>query len=116
MGCGSPRCRSQASPAVCQATGDRNKLIMIWDAATCKRLHIFTGHRDAVSVSWGHWARCLWGQAAVSSSASLTAVPCLSICPQGLSFRKGTHQLYSASHDRCVKVWDVAENAYVETL
>ncbi|KAL9838983.1 LOW QUALITY PROTEIN: U3 small nucleolar RNA-interacting protein 2 [Geothlypis trichas] len=62
---------------------DRNKLIMIWDAATCKRLHIFTGHRDAVS---------------------------------GLSFRKGTHQLYSASHDRCVKVWDVAENAYVETL
>ncbi|KAM9226985.1 uncharacterized protein RG961_006126 [Leptosomus discolor] len=34
----------------------------------------------------------------------------------GLSFRKGTHQLYSASHDRCVKVWNVAENAYVETL
>ncbi|KAM9226983.1 U3 small nucleolar RNA-interacting protein 2-like [Leptosomus discolor] len=66
-----------------QVPGDRNKLIMIWDAATCKRLHIFTGHRDAVS---------------------------------GLSFRKGTHQLYSASHDRCVKVWNVAENAYVETL
>lgn len=75
LGCGSPRCRSQASPAVCQATGDRNKLIMIWDAATCKRLHIFTGHRDAVSVSWGHWARCLWGQAAVSSLASLTVCP-----------------------------------------
>lgn len=66
MGCDSPRCRSQESPAVCQATGDRNKLIMIWDAATCKRLHIFTGHRDAVSVSWGHWAQCLWGRAAVS--------------------------------------------------
>ncbi|XP_074952331.1 U3 small nucleolar RNA-interacting protein 2-like isoform X5 [Phalacrocorax aristotelis] len=65
------------------ATGDRNKLIMVWDTATCKRLHIFTGHRDAVS---------------------------------GLSFRKGTHQLYSASHDRCVKVWNVAENAYMETL
>ncbi|XP_074936473.1 U3 small nucleolar RNA-interacting protein 2-like isoform X6 [Phalacrocorax aristotelis] len=65
------------------ATGDRNKLIMVWDTATCKRLHIFTGHRDAVS---------------------------------GLSFRKGTHQLYSASHDRCVKVWNVAENADMETL
>lgn len=39
-----------------------------------------------------------------------------SVRPQGLSFRKGTHQLYSASHDRCVKVWNVAENAYVETL
>nr|XP_028574561.1 U3 small nucleolar RNA-interacting protein 2 [Podarcis muralis] len=65
------------------ATGDRNKLILIWEAATCSHLYKFTGHRDAVS---------------------------------GLSFRKGTHQLYSASHDRSVKVWNVAENAYVETL
>ncbi|XP_077182005.1 U3 small nucleolar RNA-interacting protein 2 [Paroedura picta] len=65
------------------ATGDKNKLIMIWEATTCQHLYKFTGHRDAVS---------------------------------GLSFRKGTHQLYSASHDRSVKVWNVAENAYVETL
>ncbi|XP_052535294.1 U3 small nucleolar RNA-interacting protein 2 [Tympanuchus pallidicinctus] len=65
------------------ATGDRSKLILIWEAATCKRLYTFTGHRDAVS---------------------------------GLSFRKGTYQLYSASHDRSVKVWNVEENAYVETL
>ncbi|OXB52974.1 hypothetical protein ASZ78_000341 [Callipepla squamata] len=65
------------------ATGDRNKLILIWEAATCKHLYTFTGHRDAVS---------------------------------GLSFRKGTYQLYSASHDRSVKVWNVEENAYVETL
>ncbi|NXT77007.1 U3IP2 protein, partial [Zapornia atra] len=76
-------CMAISSDGKFLATGDRNKLIMIWDPATCKRLNIFTGHRDAVS---------------------------------GLSFRKGTHQLYSASHDRCVKVWDVAENAYVETL
>ncbi|OXB72358.1 UNVERIFIED_CONTAM: hypothetical protein H355_005427, partial [Colinus virginianus] len=65
------------------ATGDRNKLILIWEAATCKHLYTFTGHRDAVS---------------------------------GLSFRKGTYQLYSASYDRSVKVWNVEENAYVETL
>lgn len=88
---------------------------MIWDAATCKRLHIFTGHRDAVSVSRRHWPQRLRGQAEPSSPAPLTAAP-TSIRPQGLSFRKGTHQLYSASHDRCVKVWNVAENAYVETL
>ncbi|XP_066472207.1 U3 small nucleolar RNA-interacting protein 2 isoform X2 [Tiliqua scincoides] len=31
------------------ATGDRNKLIMIWEAANCKHLYKFTGHRDAVS-------------------------------------------------------------------
>ncbi|NXX99954.1 U3IP2 protein, partial [Centropus bengalensis] len=76
-------CMAISSDGKYLATGDRNKLIMIWDAAACKRLHIFTGHRDAVS---------------------------------GLSFRKGTHQLYSASHDRSVKVWNVAENAYMETL
>lgn len=34
----------------------------------------------------------------------------------GISFRRGTHDLYSASHDRSVKVWNVDENAYVETL
>uniref|UniRef100_A0A671FTN8 U3 small nucleolar RNA-interacting protein 2 n=1 Tax=Rhinolophus ferrumequinum TaxID=59479 RepID=A0A671FTN8_RHIFE len=34
----------------------------------------------------------------------------------GLAFRRGTHQLYSTSHDRSVKVWNVAENSYVETL
>ncbi|XP_074936471.1 U3 small nucleolar RNA-interacting protein 2-like isoform X4 [Phalacrocorax aristotelis] len=76
-------CMAISSDGKYLATGDRNKLIMVWDTATCKRLHIFTGHRDAVS---------------------------------GLSFRKGTHQLYSASHDRCVKVWNVAENADMETL
>ncbi|CAM4590065.1 U3 small nucleolar RNA-interacting protein 2 isoform X1 [Caretta caretta] len=31
------------------ATGDRNKLIMIWEAVTCKHLYKFTGHRDAVT-------------------------------------------------------------------
>lgn len=55
VGHGSQRGRAWVSRVFCQATGDRNKLIMIWDAATCKRLHIFTGHRDAISVSQGHW-------------------------------------------------------------
>ncbi|XP_064931116.1 U3 small nucleolar RNA-interacting protein 2 [Columba livia] len=42
-------CMAISSDGKYLATGDRNKLIMIWDTATCKRLHIFTGHRDAVS-------------------------------------------------------------------
>lgn len=46
----------------------------------------------------------------------MTSYESSSIPPQGLSFRKGTHDLYSASHDRSVKVWNVDENAYVETL
>uniref|UniRef100_UPI00398F3DFB U3 small nucleolar RNA-interacting protein 2 isoform X1 n=1 Tax=Pristiophorus japonicus TaxID=55135 RepID=UPI00398F3DFB len=72
-----------SSDAKYLATGDRNKLILIWDPASCQHLYTFKGHKDAVS---------------------------------GLSFRKGTHQLYSASHDRSVKVWNVDQNAYIETL
>ncbi len=34
----------------------------------------------------------------------------------GLQFRAGTRQLYSASGDRTVKSWDLSEMAYVETL
>lgn len=40
-----------------QASGDRNKLIFIWNAETCEKLHKFQGHRDAVSVS--HLLICL---------------------------------------------------------
>ena len=34
----------------------------------------------------------------------------------GLKFRKGHNQLYSSSFDRTVKVWNVDEQSYVETL
>ncbi|XP_056129568.1 U3 small nucleolar RNA-interacting protein 2 isoform X2 [Lampris incognitus] len=76
-------CMAISSDGKYLATGDMNKLIMIWEAEICKHLYRFTGHKGPVS---------------------------------GLSFRKGTHDLYSASHDRSIKVWNVDENAYVETL
>lgn len=34
----------------------------------------------------------------------------------GLTFRRGTHTLYSSSWDRSIKIWSVDEKAYVETL
>jgi ribosomal RNA-processing protein 9 len=34
----------------------------------------------------------------------------------GLSFRQNTHQLYSSSFDRSVKLWSVDEMTYIETL
>uniref|UniRef100_A0A673IRD3 U3 small nucleolar RNA-interacting protein 2 n=1 Tax=Sinocyclocheilus rhinocerous TaxID=307959 RepID=A0A673IRD3_9TELE len=76
-------CMAISSDGKYLASGDMNKLIMIWDPVTCKHLYKLKGHRDAVS---------------------------------GLAFRRGTHTLYSASHDRSIKVWSVDENAYVETL
>ncbi|XP_030633350.1 U3 small nucleolar RNA-interacting protein 2 [Chanos chanos] len=42
-------CMAISSDGKYLATGDRNKLIMIWEAETCKHLYKFTGHRDAVS-------------------------------------------------------------------
>lgn len=34
----------------------------------------------------------------------------------GLAFREGTHQLFSASLDRSVKIWSLDDMAYVDTL
>ena len=34
----------------------------------------------------------------------------------GLAFPKGSHDLYSASADRSIKVWNIKEMTYVESL
>ncbi len=33
-----------------------------------------------------------------------------------LAFRRGSHQLFSGSHDRTIKVWNLDEMCYIETL
>lgn len=33
-----------------------------------------------------------------------------------LAFQKGTHELFSGSHDRTIKIWNLDEMCYVETL
>ncbi|KAG8436127.1 hypothetical protein GDO86_007293 [Hymenochirus boettgeri] len=42
-------CMALSSDGKYLASGDRNKLIFIWDPLTCQNLHKFQGHRDAVS-------------------------------------------------------------------
>lgn len=34
----------------------------------------------------------------------------------GLAFRSSTHELFSASFDRSVKIWSLDDKAYVDTL
>jgi ribosomal RNA-processing protein 9 len=34
----------------------------------------------------------------------------------GIVFRRDTHQLYSCSKDRSVKIWSLDEMAYIESL
>ncbi|XP_077678814.1 U3 small nucleolar RNA-interacting protein 2 isoform X2 [Eretmochelys imbricata] len=79
--------------------------IIKWDVESGKKLHVIPGGKKGTEAQHiGHTAHIL--SMAISSDGKYL----------GLSFQKGTHQLYSASHDRSVKVWNVAENAYVETL
>ncbi|XP_076985234.1 U3 small nucleolar RNA-interacting protein 2 isoform X2 [Tamandua tetradactyla] len=42
-------CMAVSSDGKYLASGDRSKLILIWEAASCRHLCTFTGHRDAVS-------------------------------------------------------------------
>ena len=35
---------------------------------------------------------------------------------QGLVFQSGTHELFSCSFDRTIKIWNVDELTYIETL
>ena len=40
----------------------------------------------------------------------------ISLYCQGLAFRRASHELFSASADKSVKVWSLDEMAYVETV
>ncbi|XP_060060553.1 U3 small nucleolar RNA-interacting protein 2 isoform X3 [Erinaceus europaeus] len=42
-------CMAISSDGKYLASGDRSKLILIWEAQNCRHLYTFTGHRDAVS-------------------------------------------------------------------
>lgn len=101
---------------VVQASGCYDKVINIWNPKIMELVHTFTGHRGPVSVS----LICIslifkYLRLMETDNCSLPHFLTSHIF-QGLAFRKGFHQLYSASHDRSVKVWNLEEMAYVETL
>ena len=52
----------------------------------------------------------------INTAVSVCLMHVLFLSLQGLVFRKESHQLFSCSHDRSVKIWNVDERAYVETL
>uniref|UniRef100_A0A8C4Q0K4 Ribosomal RNA processing 9, U3 small nucleolar RNA binding protein n=1 Tax=Eptatretus burgeri TaxID=7764 RepID=A0A8C4Q0K4_EPTBU len=88
--------------------------------------HIISGSKDGAIIKWnvqsGKKVSTIAGlkKGDATRAGHRTQVLCMSISSDGkylgLSFRKGTHELYSASYDRSVKVWNVDEMAYVETL
>ncbi|KAG7280600.1 hypothetical protein CRUP_028326, partial [Coryphaenoides rupestris] len=110
--------------------------IIKWDVETGTKLHKVAGGRKGTEARHvGHTTQILC--MAISSDGKYLATgdmskliiiwepeTCKELCKlkghkgpvSALSFRTGTHDLYSASHDRSVKVWNVDEKAYVETL
>ena len=95
--CTSVNCVAISSDSQFLASGDDSNLIFIWKITPIDKVAINQGEMshslDKVHVFRGH-----------KSPVS------------GVAFRLGTHTLYSCSHDRAVKVWNLDEMAYVETL
>ncbi len=86
------------------ASGDLENQIHIWDPITMKWMHTFKGkshHSKFVDTFLIDFFSIMLGHRAGIS---------------GLVFRRGTHTLYSASMDRTVKIWNLDEMSYVETL
>ncbi|KAF9115737.1 pre-rRNA processing protein [Mortierella sp. AM989] len=118
-------------------SGSKDGSIIKWDLKTGKKLFIFPGGRKNVEDFKGHTDHviCL----AVSSDSKFLAsggkdkkiniwsvqdnkwLHCFKQQHKdtitGMSFRKGqNNQLYTVSSDRTVKLWNVDEMSYIETL
>ncbi|KAK3829124.1 MAG: WD40-repeat-containing domain protein [Benniella sp.] len=117
-------------------SGSKDGSIIKWDLKTGKKLFVFPGGRRNVEGFKGHTDHviCL----AVSSDNQFLAsggkdkkiniwsvqdnkwLHCFKQQHKdtitGLSFRRGQNQLYSVSSDRTVKLWNVDELSYIETL
>ena len=109
---------------VFQASGGTDKIVLIWNAVTCIHLHTFKGHKDAVSVSNIDTViiitiilcRLFFSITVYYSMNFIYYENFITVFFQGLVFQISTHELFSCSLDRTVKVWNVDELTYVETL
>ncbi|CAB4432752.1 unnamed protein product [Rhizophagus irregularis] len=92
-------------------TGSKDASIIKWDLVSGKKLHTFPGGRKEVKNFDGHTNHVL--SLAISSDGKYLAS---GDSISSLAFRKGSNQLYSASFDRTIKIWNIDELCYVDTL
>jgi ribosomal RNA-processing protein 9 len=86
------------------ASAGKDRRVGVWDAEKGEWVRGFGGHRDTISVSALPFQR-----PSVFHTISYFAT-------QAIAFRKGTLQLYTASYDRTIKLFDLSVMGYVETL
>ena len=102
--CSSVNCAAISTDSKFLASGDDSNLIIIWkidligNEGNCQSKEILSQRNLSSALQKIHTFR---GHRSPVS---------------GLAFRMGTHTLYSSSHDRSVKVWNLDEMSYVETL
>lgn len=134
--------RFQKSPFTCVCftsdekflfTGCKNNFVLKWELASCKQLSKIDLCKVNGDAKGRRFANCM----AISSDGKFLAIGDGSndiqiFCPNSLKnlgllkghraivnalvFRKGSHQLYSASADRSVRIWSMTDMAFVEAL
>ena len=84
-------------------TGGTDRLLGVWktEGSECRWLGGLRGHKDTI---------------AVSNARHLFHSLCDSLVLQSVSFRKDSHQVFTSSYDRTVKIFDAAALSYIETL
>ncbi|XP_063797434.1 U3 small nucleolar RNA-interacting protein 2 isoform X1 [Pseudophryne corroboree] len=111
-------CMAVSSDGKYLASGDRNKLIFIWNAETCQHLHKFQGHRDAVSglsfqkgtyqlfsVSHDRSVK-VWN---VAENSYIETLFGHQDCITGLDSLSRERCVTSGGRDGTVRVWKIAE-------
>jgi ribosomal RNA-processing protein 9 len=86
------------------ASAGKDRRVGVWDVEKDEWVRGFGGHRDTISVR----------DSSPPLAQHFSHMTCSTL--QAVAFRKGTQQLYTASYDRTIKLFDLAVMGYVETL
>jgi ribosomal RNA-processing protein 9 len=87
------------------ASAGKDRRICVWDARKGEWVRAFGGHRDMISV-----------RAPLIHSKLRHFHALHALIDQAIAFRKGTQQLYTASYDRTINLYDLSVMGYVQTL
>jgi ribosomal RNA-processing protein 9 len=105
------------------AVGGGDRKVYAFDARSGAFLQAFPGHRLVTAATGHKQCTCMCSHILVSPIESCLFAYACHVDPAShrdaitaLSFREGTHTLFSGSADRTVKLWSLDDRAYMDTL